>query len=80
LAWEAAADDIRGNSIGSKPCGGEGSHVVVAGDAGKVLGEDVSTEGLDLAERDGSHSGPLEPEAETADPAEKIEDIQADPL
>jgi len=31
-----------------------------------MLGEDFSAEGVDLAERDGSHSGSFESEAEAA--------------
>lgn len=40
-----------------------------------MFGEDALTEWLDFAERDGSHSGSFEPEAEAADSAEKVEDI-----
>jgi hypothetical protein len=42
-----------------------------------VPSQDGSAIGIDLAEGDGSHSGALEPEAEAADPAEKVEDIHA---
>jgi hypothetical protein len=42
-----------------------------------MLGEDAAAERIDLAEGDGSHPGALEAEAETADPAEEIEDIHA---
>jgi hypothetical protein len=42
-----------------------------------VLREDGAGERLDLAERDGSHPGSLEPEAEAANSAEEIEDIHA---
>jgi hypothetical protein len=35
-------------------------------DVRPVLGEDPSAMGIDLAERDGSHSGSFEPEAEAA--------------
>lgn len=55
LAREARADDISGNW-------GDGSHVVIAGDAGPVFFEDASAEGIDFTESDGSHSGSLEPE------------------
>jgi hypothetical protein len=40
-----------------------------------MLPENFSAIGIDLAEGDGSHSGALEPEAEAADAAEKVEDI-----
>jgi len=75
LAWEPAADDIHGNAICPEAIGSENCDIVVAGDAGPVLGEDAAAVGIDLAEGDGSHSGSLEPEAEPADPAEEIEDI-----
>ena len=44
-----------------------------------MLGEHSAAEGVDFAERDGSHSGPLEPEAEPADSREEVEDIQEMP-
>jgi len=59
LAGEPADDDIGRGELGC-------SNVVVAGDAWPVLGEDAPAERIDLAERDGSHSGSFEPEAETA--------------
>ena len=40
-----------------------------------MLGKDGALERLDLAERDGSHSGSLKPEAEAANSAEEVEDI-----
>jgi hypothetical protein len=79
LAREAAADDIDGNSIGSEPCAGKRSHVVVARDVRPVLCEDGSAERLDFAERDGSHSGSLKPEAEAADTAKEVEDAHVMP-
>jgi len=78
LAGVASADDINwANAVGSKPSCREASHVVVAGNVGPVLGEDGTTERLDLTERDGSHSGALESEREAADAAEKVEDIHS---
>lgn len=77
LAREPAANNVDCDSIGAKPLGGEGSHVVVTGHVGPMLAEDGAAVGLDFAERDGSHSGALEPEAESADAAEKVEDIHA---
>jgi hypothetical protein len=75
LAGEPTADDINGNSICSEAIGGEFTDIGIAGNAGPVLGEDSATEGVDLAEGDGSHSGSLETETETADTWEKVEDI-----
>jgi hypothetical protein len=40
-----------------------------------VLGEHSSAERIDLAERDGSHPGPFEPEGEAADAREQVKDI-----
>lgn len=80
LAGVTSADDIDGtDSVGSKSSCGEGSHVVVTGDARPVLGEDGTTERLDFAERDGSHPGALEAEAESTDATEKVEDIHNSP-
>jgi hypothetical protein len=50
LAWEPAADDIDGNSIGSKSFCGKGAHVVIAGDAWPVLGEDFARERFNFTE------------------------------
>jgi hypothetical protein len=69
LAWEAAADDIGGDAA-------EGPHIPVNGDIWPVLSEHPLAIGVDFAEGDGSHSGSFEPEAETADPAKEVEDIQ----
>lgn len=79
LAWKPAADDIGSNSICPEPIGGEPSNVGVAGNVRPSLSKDASGERFDLTERDGSHSGPLEPEAEPADPAEEVEDIHVSP-
>jgi hypothetical protein len=40
-----------------------------------VLRQGRPAEGVDLAERDGSHSGSFKAEAEAADSAEEVEDI-----
>jgi hypothetical protein len=42
-----------------------------------VLAEHSSAEGIDLTEGDGSHPGSFEPETESANAAEEIEDIHA---
>ena len=79
LAWEPAADDIHGNAICPEAIGSENCDIVVAGDAGPVLGEDAAAVGIDLAEGDGSHAGALEAEGEAANAAEKVEDIHKMP-
>jgi hypothetical protein len=66
LAREASTDDIGSNSICSEAVGGKGFDIIVAGDGRPMLFEDRSAEGLDLAERDGSHPGSFEPEREAA--------------
>jgi hypothetical protein len=70
LTGEATTDDINGSSI----CVKRGD-VVVAGDAGPMLGEDALAERVELAEVDGSEPGALEAETDAADPGEQVEDI-----
>jgi hypothetical protein len=41
-----------------------------------VFGEDFSALGVNFAECDGSHPGPFESEAESADSAEEVEDFK----
>ncbi len=53
LAREPSADDVNGNSIGSKPLGGEVSDVMVDGNSGPMLGEHPARELFDFAEGDG---------------------------
>jgi hypothetical protein len=73
LAGEAAADDI--DAIG-EPFALEAPDVGKARDVRPVLSQDGSAIGLDLAEGDGPHSGPFEPEAEAADAGKEVEHIQ----
>ena len=74
LAREPAADDIDGNSIGSKSCCGELADVVIARDLWPVLCQDAATEWVYLAERYSLEAaGALKAEAEAADPAEQVE-------
>jgi hypothetical protein len=40
-----------------------------------VVGKSVLAISVDLTERDGSHSGSFEPEAESADTGKEVEDI-----
>ncbi len=42
-----------------------------------MLGEHGAAIGVDFTEGNGSHAGTLEPETESADPTEKIEDIHS---
>lgn len=84
LAGETAADNVNGNSTGSKSFAGKLAHVAVAGHVGPVLGEDFAGVFFDFAERDGFEAivcspfkmGALQAEAEAADAAEKIKDAQ----
>jgi hypothetical protein len=68
LAWKAAADDIDGNSIGSKSAGGKGSDVVIAWHLGPVFRQHAPAEWIDLAKGDRLETGPLKPKAEPANP------------
>lgn len=77
LAREPAADDVNGNSIGSKPLCGEGSDVIVTGDLGPMLRQHTAGEGFDFAEGDRLESArPLKAEGEAANTAEKVEDAE----
>jgi hypothetical protein len=84
LAREPAADDIDGNSIGSKSFAGKGADIIVAGDVRPVLCEDFAGELFDFAERDcfkaivcGTFQcGALQPKGEAANSAEQIEEAQ----
>lgn len=67
LAWVSSANNVALDA-------GECADVVMDGDAWPVLSEDGPAVGVDLAEGDGTHSGSFKPEAETADPAEEVED------
>jgi hypothetical protein len=50
-------------------------NVLVDFNARPVFSEDSSAERINLAEGDGSHSGPFKAKTETADSREEIEDI-----
>jgi hypothetical protein len=52
LAWEAGGDDIAGDAI-------EAFNVCKSGYIGPPMGKNLSAKDVDLAEGDGSHSGPL---------------------
>jgi hypothetical protein len=77
LAGEPAADDIDGNSIGSKSLCGKLPHVPIAGDIGPVLGEDAAGEVFDFAERDRLETAcAFEAKAEPSNTREQIKDAQ----
>jgi hypothetical protein len=73
LTREPARDKV------DPPNSGNSSHVVMAGDARPVLGDDCAAVGVPLAEGDGTHSGSFKPKAKAPDPAEQIEDIHGRP-
>ena len=77
LAREAAADDIDGNSIGSKSLGCEGANVVINGNLRPVFRQHTAGERLDLAKRDRLETArPFKAEREPADTAEQVEHTQ----
>jgi hypothetical protein len=77
LTWEPAADDIDGNSIGSKSLCGKGADIIVTGDIGPVLGEDFARERFDFAEGDGLETAcSFKAKAKPSDAREKIEDAE----
>ncbi len=77
LAGEPSADDINGNSIGSKSACGKGSNVIVNRNLRPVLGKNLTGKGLDLAEGDGFKAArALKTKGEAANPAEQIKDSQ----
>jgi len=61
LAWETTA-----YNVGIASCMVDGPDVFEDRDFGPMVREDFAGSGIDLAERDGSHSGSFEPEAEAA--------------
>ena len=80
LAGEAAADDIDGNSIGSKSFAGEGPDIVIARHLRPMLRQHAPAEGFDLAEGDRLEAArPLQPQAEAADAREQVEHLELTP-
>jgi hypothetical protein len=68
LAREPAADDINGNSIGSKSCCGKLSDIFVAGDIRPMFRQDLAAGRIDLAEGLRLEAArALQPKAEAAD-------------
>jgi hypothetical protein len=72
LAREPSSDDIGESSFDVQR-----SDVVVTGDVGPVLFENGSTEWIDFAESNRSHSRSLEAEGETTDSRYEVEYIHA---
>jgi len=74
LAGEASADRVNGNSICGKAEPGELRDVGIDRHLGPVFRQHVLAEGIDLAEGHGPEmTRPLEPEAQTTNPGEEIE-------
>ncbi len=75
LARKPAAEQTRpGYPICAQPDGGQSTDIVVDGHAGPMAGKHSAGKWIGLAERPGSHSSPMQPEAEPADTAEKVKD------
>jgi len=74
LAWEPSTDGIDCNSIGSKSSCIEFSDVMVARHLWPVFVENAAREFFDLTESNGLEAAtPFQPEAETANTAEEVE-------
>lgn len=77
LTREPAADDIDGNSIGSKAFCGKGPDVVIARHLGPVLRKHATGEGFDLAKRNRLKTArALQPQREPADAGEQVQHAQ----
>jgi hypothetical protein len=77
LTREACGDDAGVNPIGSEPCGGEGSHVIVAGNLRPMFRQHALAEWIDLAERDGLEPArALQAKVKPANASEQGEDAQ----
>jgi hypothetical protein len=73
LAGEPAADDVNGNSIGSKTLCGKGSDVIVTGHLGPMLRQHAAAKGFDLAKGDGLKTArPLQAEGKSANPGKQV--------
>jgi hypothetical protein len=80
LAGETSADNVNGNSIGSKSLCGKFAHVSVAGDAGPMLCKHSAGEMFDFAKCDGFKSASaFEAKAKSPYAAEKIKNPQLHP-
>lgn len=74
LARKAAADDVNGDAISGKASCCEDSNIVINRNLGPVLRQHLARVFFDFAEGDGSETaGALQPKAETAYAAEKVE-------
>lgn len=77
LAREPSADDIDGNSIGSKSLCGEFSNVMIARHLWPVFRQHAAGKFFNFAKGDRlKPAGAFQPKTETADPAEQVEDTQ----
>jgi hypothetical protein len=68
LARESAANKVRGSAV--SPPGEAGSHVVMPGHLGPVLGEDLAAPWVNLHLAHDGHSSPFQAEVEPSDAAE----------
>lgn len=74
LAGESSADDIDGNSIGSKSVMGERPYIVIAGDRRPVFRQHAAGKFFDLAKGDRLETArALQAETEAADAAEQVQ-------
>jgi hypothetical protein len=76
LAGEPAADDVNAIELTQSSCI-ERTDILEARNLRPLLAENSPAVGLNFAERDRTHSGSLEPEAESADSAEDVKDVHA---
>tara|TARA_R110000822_G_scaffold307480_1_gene434582 strand:+ start:1406 stop:1684 length:279 start_codon:yes stop_codon:yes gene_type:complete len=77
LAWEAARDDINGNSIPSKNVACEFGNVFIAWHSRPMFSQNLAREWLYFAECYGFKSArAFKAKAKSADAAEKIKDAQ----
>jgi len=73
LAGKSSANNVNCADIGTTEFGDIGVYWY----ARPMFCEDFAAEWIDLAERNGSHSGSLKSEGKAADAAEEVKDIQS---
>jgi hypothetical protein len=77
LAREPSADRVNGNSIGSKPVGGEFADVMVAGHLWPVFRQHAAGKVFDFAEGDGLETArAFKAKGKPADAAEQVKEAQ----
>jgi hypothetical protein len=77
LTWESTADDVNGNSIGSKPFGCKCADVFIARNLRPMLGQYFAGEWLNFTKGHGSKAArPFKAKAKAAYAAEQIKDAQ----